>query len=686
MASLKAAWRIENLHRAWRWIRSNPDRAYKGHFRELYSAYATADDPLLKQLKGRLDRHIFEPSDSCKLFLPKPSGILRPYTLLNIEDQIVYQSMANVVAERLLPHVKGRYNKQVFGHQYAGSTSLWFYRKWSTGYKAFNAAAEAAFSTGYQWTASFDLTAFYDSIDHNVLRHMLGEIGLDHDFCAELTRLLNRWTATRTQIYHHHGIPQGPLSSGLISEAVLKHFDEHFKTRYDVRYLRYVDDIRLFAKSEDHLRHALVQLDHLSKDVGLFPQSGKIDIHRVTDINKELKSVSVPVELALTGPVPDQRAIQRRLAELAPRTTGYVVSDPTRFKFLLGRAAPSLRILDRLWRVFDRSPHFYPQLSSYLQKFDVLPDLHADRLLVQIRDQDLYPVIRASLVTAADGRLSVARTKILRSLLKPLWKPRTNTPELSASLWQALHRVDHLTDRQADYALLHAHSSWLRMSLHFRMPWLNVPKPRRDRLLNASMRGDDADGAAAAAWLGALLDIDVQRPIRDIHPLAKIILRESGKLRRADSRVCGIRMAIKDMTGAEIDIKWRKLFGKSYAQAESKIVACKGYFKTNPTAWVNMLDVFNDVLLDALFRRDGTVGAPSLGNFGGITHNVKFKTKYPRTHAYAVLVHEKRLQSELSHAIVKATKAPTTRIPFKWLKVGGAALSAAVSELVAAGY
>lgn len=39
------------------------------------------------------------------------------------------------------------------------------------------------------WTASFDLTAFYDSIDHNVLRHMLKEIGLDYDFCMELTNV-----------------------------------------------------------------------------------------------------------------------------------------------------------------------------------------------------------------------------------------------------------------------------------------------------------------------------------------------------------------------------------------------------------------------------------------------------------------------------------------------------------------
>ena len=31
----KFAARLENLMLAWQWIRSNPDRAYKSHFREL---------------------------------------------------------------------------------------------------------------------------------------------------------------------------------------------------------------------------------------------------------------------------------------------------------------------------------------------------------------------------------------------------------------------------------------------------------------------------------------------------------------------------------------------------------------------------------------------------------------------------------------------------------------------------
>lgn len=683
----KSAARLENLRLAWKWLRSNPDGAYKSHFRELYSAYATADDALLKQLKSRLDRSLFEPSNACKLFLPKPSGILRPYTLLCIEDQIVYQAMANVVAERLHPRVRSKYNRQVFGHQYAGASSLWFYRRWTDGYRAFNNAAEAAFAGGHVWTASFDLTAFYDSIDHNVLRHMLEKVGLDRDFCIELTRLLNKWTATTTQIYHDHGIPQGPLSSGLISEAVLKHFDDNFRTRFDVKYFRYVDDIRLFAKNEEHLRHALVSLDRLSKDVGLFPQSGKIDIHRVTDIRDELKSVSSPVETVLTGPIPDQAGIRRRLAELASREDAYRVRDSTRFKFLLAKADPSLRVLDRLWRVFEHAPHYYPQISSYLQKFrKPLPDNHADRLLDHIQKQDLYPAVRASLVTAAGGRLSATRTKRLRVLLKKLWAPQTSTPELTASLWRELHRLSHLTERQSDYALLHSRTSWLRTRLHFGMPWFEIAQARRDRLLNASMRSKEADVALTAAWLAALLDCEIRKPISDIHPLAKIMLRENGRLRRVDTKVCGIRLALHEMTGIDFAVNWKKFFGKTYRHAETKIVACKGYLKTNPTAWVNMLDVFNDLLIDALFRRDGSMGVRTLGRFGDVIGRKAFKAKFPKTHTLVDEVHKKRGEGELSHAVVHATGAKTGRIPYKWLKVGRKHMIAALAEIKAAGY
>ena len=82
----------ENLRRAWRWIRSNPDASYKRYFRDLYAIYAIADDRLLKRLQARIRRNIYEPTRACKLFFPKPSGIvIRPYSLLTIDSQFANQ-------------------------------------------------------------------------------------------------------------------------------------------------------------------------------------------------------------------------------------------------------------------------------------------------------------------------------------------------------------------------------------------------------------------------------------------------------------------------------------------------------------------------------------------------------------------------------------------------------------------
>ena len=145
---------------------------------------------------------------------------------MSVEDQIVYQSAVNLIAEKLKPRVAHRYGKQVFGHQYASKSSIWFYKSWTKGYRAFNDAARQAFTDGFHETASFDLTACYDSLDHRVLRHFLGKLGLNPLFCARLGEWLEKWTATDRGIFHNHGIPQGPLSSGLLSEVVLSHFDE----------------------------------------------------------------------------------------------------------------------------------------------------------------------------------------------------------------------------------------------------------------------------------------------------------------------------------------------------------------------------------------------------------------------------------------------------------------------------
>src|SRR5713101_3423291 len=154
VSDLREAFRLDNLLRAWRWLNTNPEALYKGYFRHIYRSYAVAAEDNLADLHKRLLKEEFQPEHATKLYLPKKSGIQRTYTLLTVEDQIVYQALTNVVAERLLLKVRKRYDKEVFGNQYAGQRSRYFYRDWRKGYRKFSNAVQNAYNRSFVYAAS----------------------------------------------------------------------------------------------------------------------------------------------------------------------------------------------------------------------------------------------------------------------------------------------------------------------------------------------------------------------------------------------------------------------------------------------------------------------------------------------------------------------------------------------------
>lgn len=683
MSDLDKLRHSDNLRRAWRWIQSNPDAAYKSYFRSLYQNFAIAEKAILDDLSDRLRRDIYEPEAACKLYHPKASGILRPISLLSVEDQIVYQAATNLIAEKLKPRVVLRYNKQVFGHLYAGKSSTWFYRKWSDGYKAFNQAARQAFADGLIYTASFDLTACYDSLDHRVLRHFLEKLGLDLDFRRTFAAWLEKWTATERGIFHNHGIPQGPLSSGLVSEVVLAHFDELKLRRVDFRYFRYVDDIRLFAKNEHDLRRLLVSLDLLSKDVGLFPQSGKISIHRVQNIEDELKTVSSPPEPAITALFTDQKKLLKRIEELTPR---YLISNTTRFKYLLAHAAPSARLTDRLWCILENHPEIYRSICNYLRRYAKLPRVPATKLVELIKTNTLYQAVRAEFINAADGRLPPAQDKALASLLKKTWTPKAMHADLQVSTGRFLIRTGSLSANRIAYACRVAPSWWIRACLIDALGPAQLGGTALNQIVEAGVKDRGKDAALAAGWKG--METAYVPPGRRTswNKSAELLMRELGMIQRSTANYCGINHALHKLDSRIPVVNWRKLFEIRYPQAELQAVEIAAASGMNITGFVNLLDVFNDLLLDAVVANDGTVGSYDLGHIGSVLNapTGKLATKFPKTYALAKQVHDRRYESMASHPLIKKTGKATKRISYKFLPTARKLLRESVAELKAA--
>jgi Reverse transcriptase (RNA-dependent DNA polymerase) len=642
-----------------------------------------ADTNLLDDLRDRLLREIYEPSHACKVLLPKRSGILRPYTILTVEDQVVYQALANVVAERLAPIVRRQYLTVIFGHMYAGKSSTWFYKPWRRGYSAFNKAARDSFKRGLKFTASFDLTACYDSLDYEVLCHFLKKLQCDQEFCDKLRFCLGKWAATNTRIYHSHGIPQGPLCSGLLSEVVLRHFDVNYGTRTNVRYLRYVDDIRLFAAREDVLRRMLVRLDTLSKDIGLFPQAAKINIHRIQNIDEELKLISAPYfeeERDDEDGLLDQERLRR---DIKRQTVRSLVKDDTKFKHLLGQADPTSKLNHRLLRISLVRPDLIPNIMRYFRRYERLPITVTRDLLDRLKREPLYESTTAEIVTTLDQRTPSSHVAIFRRILRKQWKPRAAGIVLKAALGRPLFREAYLNETRVRYGLRAVQEWWPRAELFSVLNENSFGTHFLKSVLNLGIRDQVDDVALSAANRLATIGLNVERPLKSLNRAAAMSLRQLGVISRLPRGVDGVERTLKALVGRTTGVNWRVVFGKDYKQAEKQAVFCRALADTNATAFVNAADVFNDLLLSRLYRHDPTLGTYTLGKVGSILSSKRLRRHYPSVLKLVSDIHEQRYISNLSHAKARRTGKPTGRIKFRYRQRAKTLMRSAFAELAA---
>jgi len=545
------------------------------------------------------------------------------------------------------------------------------------------------FSEGLVYAASFDLTAFYDSLDHGVLCHFLKGLRCDQDFLDLLVRCLNTWTSTQGSIYHNHGIPQGPISSGLLSEVVLQHFDQKHRSPSTVRYFRYVDDIRLFSTSLTDLRRVVTWLDMLSKEVGLFPQSSKIDIHQVTDIEAELKSVSQPFEEVLDDEeeAVDQGKLRRRLTQLSGN---YKVKNSTEFKFLLAYATPSSRLNDRLWRLLENHPDISGNILRYFQRYAELPDKAGDKLVSALEVRPRYPSVIAELLRTAEGRLRANQMAAVdHFVLKCLADDSLQGADYLAATMKWAVRRDLIARRFISARVKKLPAWWAQGEILAAIGKSCMSEQAATALLNEYLQASVSDVAVAAAVNIAKEKIAVTAKAPEMQRSAACVLECFNLIRRGAVRFCGIRRFFERLLdGESYEIDWKKIFGRKYRRVDRQSVWCRAFAQTDITAWVNAMDVFNDFLLDALCKHDPLLPKYTLGGVGSILSCTRLLTEYPAVTALVMEIHEKRSNSALSHSVKTRGKArvvvgATGRIKFSYINRAKKFVRAAVRELAA---
>jgi retron-type reverse transcriptase len=580
LSNLEKIFELGNLRRAYRWILSNTDANYKAFFRDSYAAFAISSDTALRQLSKNGLSHRYVPSHASKVMVPKPSGTLRPLTLLTVDDQVAYQAYMNIIADLLKPKTKQRYKKRVFAHLYAGKSSRFFYMRWQDSYQSMGRAIRDLHKQGFVYVANFDLTAFYDSIDHRVLTHFLKEVGLDVDAIEQLIDCLRQWTSSTWSvgpetIYHGHGIPQGPLSSGMLSEVVLRHIDKAGERGHRTRYFRYVDDIKIFAKSEDELRRKLIALDISSKEIGLFPQTSKINIRRVTNPDQEIGSVSRP-PVASIRPFVDQKKLTSRLLEITRRSR----IDPllsSRFRYLLSRAEPNYRLSERLLSVVRRRPEHSSTIFAYLSRYKVIPTRLAAKIIAYVREPELYHSVSGDILRACLGRMSVADSAVLgrfaaERLLRPrrtLLRPQPTYKE--ALIAWAIHtqtitymELETVRDNETDW--------WVRKCILRELTAAQFGAPSYRDFINKSIRFSESEIARCAAAKLVEESIFLNKPYGDVFEPAKLILKSAKIIKsvgKPPSMINSILAYV--LKRPETNYDWITFFGADHKHAEQII-------------------------------------------------------------------------------------------------------------------
>jgi hypothetical protein len=301
--------RIENLRRAWHLAYHDSREAFLpdalGH-----EDFAAQLDPYLRDLQRRLRLGSYEPRPLLRIDVPKSSLAVRPGATPEIEDSIVMFAIMLQIAPPLDRRMSDgvyayrvssrRPSRAIFEHRDLAflrrrtRRQVAAFKEWYQVWPSFEAEAIDSYEAqGFRYLSVSDIAAYYENISHPILRDILfGYLPSQQRILNLTMRVLHAWGwPTRAGVLIPRGIPQGPDFSGFLANVYLMPLDkalEIYGRNHPIKYIRYVDDVKIFTKSEEDARAVLIEMNHALRQLQLNIQGSKTVIHRGTEIPAEL--------------------------------------------------------------------------------------------------------------------------------------------------------------------------------------------------------------------------------------------------------------------------------------------------------------------------------------------------------------------------------------------------------------
>jgi retron-type reverse transcriptase len=280
-----------NFELAWNRIRNSPITTTKDRLG--LKVFSQSLDVHIENLIQDIKTENYEPLSPSILYLPKKSGRLRPFALLHMRDRLVYQAMGNLLISNSYEYLKQHADVKVFSPVLAGIDSSYvFYPSFRKGdqfegqfLKFSKKQTELISSAEFSWKVQADIASFYPSIDHSLLVQKVSDnYWLDTQTCNLLQKCLRVWSSQNPHYQVNKGLPIGYETSDLLASLFLNDLDRLFENH---EYLRYVDDLRIYTRTEEEGKKILNDLDMLLQKHGLVLQEAKSKIERLDDFSLE---------------------------------------------------------------------------------------------------------------------------------------------------------------------------------------------------------------------------------------------------------------------------------------------------------------------------------------------------------------------------------------------------------------
>jgi RNA-directed DNA polymerase len=209
--------------------------------------------------------------------IPKAdSKDMRTISIASIRDSIVQRALY----EYLYPTIDAMLSPSVFG-----------YRK---GYSAHDAVRKVReeITSSKVFIFDADLRKFFDTVDHDILLTMVGNLSVDERAKTLIRRFLKTGKIPSSQVAEHKamkgrqvkyapaprtiGVPQGGVLSGLLSNLYLSQFDAAIREHH-IGLVRYADDFLVCCQSAEECKkvHAQVKEELVPLRVELNPDKSK---------------------------------------------------------------------------------------------------------------------------------------------------------------------------------------------------------------------------------------------------------------------------------------------------------------------------------------------------------------------------------------------------------------------------